>query len=154
MSEVRQGVEDPQPALSAVNQEPEFFPAFAFTEREQKFRELGWEAYKAAVPNLNAALQRMVTLASALIGGSLVFLKDDRIDRGLQLWACGLFLLSLLVAFTGSMPLGRHVNLSDPADIEAFKDQTARRKTAWLVTSFAAMVAGFVVVIAGMWVKG
>jgi hypothetical protein len=100
---------------------------------------------------LNETMARLVTLNATLLGGSLVFLKDDVVSPLWKMWAIVFFLASLMAAIFGMIPwpgVGP-VNLFEPAAIRAHKAQAQRFKENRLRYSLLYLIGGLFVAVLG-----
>jgi hypothetical protein len=92
----------------------------------------GRETLKDTIPRLDAALQRLITLDTALLGGSIFFVSSDILPHGFRLSAMFAFLASLAVAFYGSQLVGQNLALGDPDAIRSMKAQITTHRYGWL----------------------
>lgn len=126
----------------------------ALTYKEEFFLEWGLESLKGTAPAINDALQRIVVLDTALIGGGFVAAKGDV----LPFWGAVLTLLVLVVSLVASLwgiyPRGRDVNLLDPDDIQANEYDAINRKARMLRIAFIAIAGAFLVAIASLVIRG
>lgn len=74
------------------------------TAEETFYVTLQDDEIRASVPRLNEAISKMLTLATALAGGSLVFLKEDVCVPWARVAAAALFFVALGVAAFGLIP--------------------------------------------------
>lgn len=81
----------------------------------------GRETYKQIIPRLNDALQRIITLSAALLGGSIYFVNAESIPAGFRAVAMLAFFGALTAAFIGTHFRRETVDLNDPHAIERFK---------------------------------
>jgi hypothetical protein len=108
------------------------------TADEQFLLEWARESWKKSLEQLAGGLQRLVTLNTALLGGSLVFPKDDLMHPAFRWFAAGCFLASLIVSLYFSIPVSRDVNICDPPAIALHKAALAwNRRTALALASYA-----------------
>src|SRR4051812_41938515 len=66
--------------------------------------DFGGELVKRALPFVNEVLRQMVTLSSALAGGSAAFLGETMIGPGYKSAAVFCFVAALAFAFAGVLP--------------------------------------------------
>jgi len=96
---------------------------------------LDWarETYKQSIPRLLDSLQRTITLGSALLGGTMFVVAEATVPAWFRVPAMLLFLLSVSVAFYGTMPYSEAVRLNDPNHVRAFKAKVAgfRQQSLW-----------------------
>lgn len=109
----------------------------------------GRETLKQVIPRLNDALQRVSTLATALLGGSLFFATDAVLAPGFRAAAMAFFLAALVTSFIGLLPKSEIVALGDPAAIRRFKTAVAVHRQRWLSVSCVALVIGAGVSVLG-----
>lgn len=91
------------------------------TEEDLFLLEWGKESLKKNIGIVNDALQRMVTLNSALLGGSIAFYDDKVMPTAAKFWVELFFLIALISAFLGMLPKEERVDLKCPADVKAAK---------------------------------
>lgn len=113
----------------------------------------GEETAKQTIPRLNDALQRMSTLATAMLGGSLFFVTADVLAAGFRATAMTFFLAALVASFYGLLPKSEVISLGDPAAIRRFKVGVAAHRQKWLSLACLALCAGFGVAVFGAVVK-
>jgi len=113
------------------------------TPEEDRLIEWGWETYKERIPNLIAALQRVMTIDAALIGGSVALLKPDMMANDCRLVVIFLFIISLAATMIGLFP--RKGEYDWGGDTKAFKDRIARFKSICLWIAYGFFFLGLVV---------
>lgn len=106
------------------------------------------DGVKLAVPRLNDALARLVTLSTAMAGGAVGFLKDDVCTTWGRVAAAAFFFLALVAAVGGSIPYvgGRDRDLETLA---AEFDQVTRWKRVALWLTSALLGLGSLSVVLG-----
>lgn len=115
-----------------VNPDTDPIEGVPTSHRDNMLLDWGIETLKQSIPRLNDSLQRTATLATALLGGSLFFVKDDSCPPFFRMTSMFLILISLAGAFFGSLARSESVQLSDPNDIERFKTELAEHRQWWL----------------------
>jgi hypothetical protein len=124
------------------------------TDESLLFISLGEEQIKRAVPFLNEVLRQLVTLSTALMGGSIAFLKADTpIHPTAKTSAAVLFLLALLAALFGVLPYRSTIRPLFPNDIKRSVQAAMvwKDRLVWLSSGF--LVVGLVVVLFGLWLS-
>jgi hypothetical protein len=111
------------------------------------------ESARRSVPYANEVLKHLGTLNATLLGGSIVFLKEDVVQPGYRLAASAAFLLSLAMSLWGSLPAGDHVVMICPDDIMDHRERVLTVKLRCVRWACLSMFAGFVVVLAGLAVR-
>lgn len=110
----------------------------------------GMETYKQTVTRLDAALQRAITLATALVGGSIYFVSTDQVPPFFRVVAMFFFLAALSAALIGTMFHRETVPLDEPTRIEAFKTKVIAWRDKWVVWSYRHLAAGLYVATLGV----
>lgn len=123
------------------------------TDEEVFLLDWGRETYKGTIPRLNDALGRVITLSTALLGGSIYFVKDDALPPFFRVMAMFCFLAALSAAFAGTLFRRETVRLRDPEAIRKFKDEVATHRDWWLQVACWAVWAGLWFATAGVVVK-
>jgi hypothetical protein len=126
-------------------------PATAFDEQM-----VTWaiDTFKKNLEVLNSGLQRLVAFNTTLIGGSIFLLHEKPLQGPFQILATLFFLVSLAVAFWGTMPYeSLKVSLFSPPCIARKKEEAMRwkQKVLWIAGSFMAL--GFLVFLIGFMVQ-
>jgi hypothetical protein len=108
---------------------------------------LDWarETYKQSLPRLLDSLQRVITLATALLGGAIFVASAAAVPDWFRVPAMSLFLVSLSVAFYGTMPYSESVELNDPGRVREFKRTVAAFRANALWYASAALWLGLLV---------
>lgn len=109
----------------------------------------GREMQKGTIPRLDEALQRVITLDTALLGGSLYVVSADVMPSSLRAAAMLAFLVSLAAAFRGSLPLAGQMRLNDPNSVREFKEKVAVHRHRWLQRACWLMWGGLALAILG-----
>lgn len=120
----------------------------ACTAEEEYFLKLDEESVRQAIPRLNDALARLLTLATALAGGTLGLLKDDVCSGWGRVGAALCFFLAVLVAAYGVVPFQR-TRLSTPEEIADALDAARLHKRRLMLVTLAALMAGLFVALLG-----
>jgi hypothetical protein len=118
---------------------------------EEMYMAWGRDSVKLNLALVRDLLGRMLTLASALAGGSAALLKDA-VATGFQIGAFLAFLLALIFALFGILPMRENVE-NNPVAIKASKVNMLEWKHMWLWLSALSLGAGFVVIVVGMFVR-
>jgi hypothetical protein len=115
------------------------------------YAEMGREIEKQTIPRLSDALQRIITLSTAMLGGSAFFLTPGTIPDGAKAGSLFLFLMSLTMAFWGSLPYGCGVCPTCPDEVREFRRGSVEWKwwllawSSWLLLFGLAFIAiGFI----------
>ena len=101
---------------------------------EEYFLDLFLKSYERAVNRTNDALNRLVTLGTAMTGGALVLLKEDVCYGWWRVTAASLFFLALGTAIYGSVPAAIEMQFSGESVKTAFQKAAANKKR-WIWTS-------------------
>ena len=105
------------------------------------------ETKKKNIAVATDALQRLVTLNCALLGGSLALYSSGILPKWIQPVVILLFFLSLLCSVYGMIPQLRDVDSNDPAAIRDRKDKTLNEKVWVLRAASFFLIVGFLVCI-------
>ena len=106
------------------------------------------DAKKQAVPRLNDAIGKMVTLSTALAGGTLLFLKDDVCTTWGRLFAGLFFVLALCSSAFGSIPYtARGPHDRDSLNLEFESVCRWKRQAIW--TCYGFIILGFFLALVG-----
>lgn len=122
-------------------------PGQALTPDEELWFAVRDDAIRNGVTRLNDATARLLTLATALAGGSIIWLKDVCPDWS-RLGAAFLFIAALGVAVVGTVPFAA----SGPATPDAIADRVERAgrwKGRILWSSCLLILGGFMVAFLG-----
>lgn len=117
------------------------------------YLEWGRETLKQVIPRLTDSLQRVITLATALLGGSMFFASSDVVPSHFRAAAMILFLASLSMALYGILPYSAPVGLNDPRSVQDFKATVAEFRQRWLWHSVAALWLGLTAGVLGAVIK-
>lgn len=106
-------------------------------------------SFEGSVARANEALNRVLTLSTAMTGGSLVLLKEDICYGWWKVAAAALFFAALAVAVLGSVPVAVAVEF-DPTSVRAKLSHAAAVKRRWLWAASACLVAGSLAAVVGV----
>ena len=110
----------------------------------------GRETVKNNLTLVNEVLRQLVTLNSALLGGSIAFLDDSVVGAAFKPWIVFAFLASLIGSFLGMMPYEATVDVRVPEEVKRHKDDALRSKRRYLWTAGGCMALGFALAVGGM----
>ena len=122
--------------------EPIFVDGKPTSFRDNFLLDWGLESWKKSLERLADALQRLVTLNVGLLGGSVVFLKDDVCTGWGRALAFACLLFSLFASLHGSLPKTYEVDLGQPAEIERQKLNIGLFRERWLYRASVGLWAG------------
>jgi hypothetical protein len=109
------------------------------------------ESLKRNLPFVNEVLRGLVTLDTALLGGSVLWLGPQIVPAWFRLAVVLCFLLSLAAAFWGMLPYtGTAVDLRCPDLIHKHKTEALRTKQFWVWVAAWCLIAGFAVALVGL----
>jgi len=120
------------------------------TEEDKFFILWGRESLKNNLVLANEVLRQLVTLNSALLGGSIAFLDEKVIAPSFKVWVIVAFSLSLIVSFLGMMPYEGSVDLRIPEQIKQHKEKALKSKRRYLWAAGLLLGFGFAFALAGM----
>jgi hypothetical protein len=132
------------------NHNPEIQEGQAPTEEDKFYIQWGRETIKNNLNFANEVLRQLITLNSALLGGSIVFLDEKLVKppfRGLVISA---FTLSLIFSFIGMMPYEATIDIRSPQDIKDHKQKALKHKRIYLWIAGFLILAGFLIAFAGV----
>jgi hypothetical protein len=118
------------------------------TQEEQFFLDSWCRGLESSLARVNEALGKMVTLATAMAGGSVLFLKDDACTGWGRFTATILFVVAVVIGAYGSIPRSRPVEYQ-PEAVKASLIESAAFKRKWLLASFWILIAGFAFAVVG-----
>lgn len=130
--------------------EPAVYEGVPTSARDNFLIDWGLDTWRKSAERLADALQRVVTLNVTLLGGSLVFLREEVAPAWARLAAMGAFLLSLALALAGSLPRTARLDPEDPDAVLAYKSRVADAREWWLRGATWALWAGLAVAVAGV----
>jgi|GEM_PF-6998898 len=142
---------DPVDETSVIVQ-PEGWTVRPITPEEKFYLDLADDAVKQSIPRLNDAINRLITLGSAMAGGSLVFLKDDVCAPWCRFLAAFGFFLALAYAVYASIPSPAQVTCDAPSIKKVFED-VADEKNRRVTISTCLLVAGLAFAILGAFIR-
>jgi hypothetical protein len=128
------------------------------TERENFLTSWGYELQKKGIEKVEAALQRLTTLNVTLLGGSLVFLKDDLCPLWARALAFTLFLTSLGLSLWGSRIVSPSTFLLEfnpdiPDSVETSVSAVTAFRSRWLQLGGVALFAGMLAAVTGVLIR-
>lgn len=128
------------------------------TRRESFYCDYGYELHKSSLGKAEAHLQRTVAIVTTLLGGSLIFLKDDTLPPSFRAATMLLLLASLAAGLHGQSRQQRAFNADVPesvesavSSIEVFRSYYLSVASALLWAGLAAAVCGSVPRLLGIW---
>jgi hypothetical protein len=126
------------------------------TDEDRFYCAMGDEIIKRNLTFTNEVLRQLVTLSTALVGGSMVFLKDGQdslINAAFKIPAILFFLFALATAFIGMLPHSSTIWRNAPLDIRKDFERAVAWKSAmtWVAAGF--LMAGLLTVLLGILVK-
>lgn len=110
----------------------------------------GRESLKNNLVFANEVLRQLVTLNSALLGGSIAFLDETIIAVSFKVWVIVAFFLSLIMSFVGMMPYEGSVDLRIPKQIKQHKEDALKSKRCYLWIAGILLGIGFGIALAGI----
>jgi len=103
-------------------------PGNAPSEEDLFYLEWGKETTKKNIEIAHGILIQFLTLNTALMGGSVVFLSPGAVDKAWQTIALCLFFIGLFISFVGILPHETTANIISPSEIKQHKEKALRRK--------------------------
>lgn len=121
-------------------------PGSAPSEDDLFYLEWGKETTKKNIENAHGVLTQFLTLNTALMGGSVVFLSPSAVDKAWQTIALGLFFIGLFISFVGILPHETTANLISPSEIKQHKEIALHRKRVFMWLSAFSTGAGLLAI--------
>lgn len=123
------------------------------TEDDKFYVSWGRESLKNNLTHANEVLRQLVTLNSALLGGSIAFVDPTIIAIPFKVGVIIAFFVSLILSFLGIMPYEGAPDLRKPKDIKQHKEDALKSKRCYLWSSGLLLGVGFGFALAGILVK-
>ena len=120
------------------------------SDEEDFYLTWGQELPKTNLALLNDVLKQLVTLNTALLGGSVVFLSRTVMGAEFRNAVISMFLLSLCTAFVGILPYIRRIILRDPNHVKQVIQSAFTWKLHLVRIAAAFLVLGFIVALVGL----
>jgi hypothetical protein len=111
---------------------------------------VGQDTYKQMIPRLDAAYQRVITLNTAMIGGTIYFVGADQLNHAFRLASMILFFASLGCALVGGRIFNEMVPLNEARAIEDFHRRVTESRYRWLGFSYWLLFSGLAVAALGV----
>lgn len=116
------------------------------------FLKFGLEIAKSFVPNANTALSQLLTLSTALLGGTIAFWNYIPIALVYRFGIVILMLITVFICLFSAMPTEGRFNYTNPSDIRsymeyvfAYKARRLRLARGALTLTLMAMIGGLLV---------
>ena len=139
-----------RPALTDNDDDFEYVAVGPVSYNDQQLFDWVVETSKASMKTASEALQRLVTVNIALLGGSIAFIKPDMMPAYFHVVSNLVFFFSLATAAYGSMPVSYHVLALLPADIAEKKEQALSHRLLFLRCATAFLLVGFALAFVGV----
>ena len=107
------------------------------------------ETIKKNIEIAHGVLTQMLTLNTALLGGSVIFFSQGTMGKSYQFIAAALFFLGLAISFLGIFPHSSTISSISPSEIKEHKNRALKRKCNYMKAAGAFTGAGFIVVSLG-----
>lgn len=120
------------------------------SEDEEFYVLWGRETLKNNLAFTNDVLRQLVTLNTALLGGSIAFLDEKLISSTFKGGIVVLFFLSLITSFVGMMPYQHSVDLRLAEEIRQHKENAFRWKRYCLWVAGILLASGFIIALIGI----
>lgn len=121
----------------------------ALTPYEDFFLDLGLKGYEASIVRMNESLNRLLTLSTAMAGGSIALLRQDICFGWWRIIAVSMFFLALAVSAFGSIPT-KNDNMPTPLSIRDEYVRAARVKSGWIWMATILLVLGLLSATVGV----
>ncbi|MGH7802415.1 MAG: hypothetical protein ACREOW_17610 [Thermodesulfobacteriota bacterium] len=135
------------------NNEESIISGRQLTEEEKFYVAWGRESLKNNLILVNEVLRQLLTLSSALLGGSIIFIDEKIMDSHAKVVIIFLFLLSLVVSFLGMLPFEGSIDPRNPLLIKQHKEAALKWKRFFLWTASVLLISGFVLALIGIIVR-
>lgn len=113
------------------------------------YAQWGHELRKNEITLANDALQRLITLNTAIIGGSMFFQSAIVISVGARWIASTLFLVSLGISLWGISPQRRHIWTCDPDEVRNATVTAKGTKNICLLAAMFFFFLGLITIVFG-----
>jgi len=123
------------------------------TEEETFYADMGNAMVRDALPFMNQVLRQLVTLCTALLGGTLVFFKEDLVRPGVKVAAAFIFLAGLSFAFLGMLPIRERIHRGFPQQVQETVEKAIAAKSWKLRVSAVAVFVGLAVLLLGIVIR-
>jgi len=123
------------------------------TPEETFYADWARESIRHNLDLANDILRQLITLNTALLGGSVLFLDEHLVPSPLRFLAILSFLVALILSFLGVLPYEGQVDIRNITAVREHKQKAFRHKHAFLWYSAFGMALGFGFAIAGLLIK-
>jgi type III secretory pathway component EscV len=120
------------------------------SDEESFYTRWARETLKRNINLANEILKQLVTLNTALLGGSVLFLAENMMPGPLRFLAILSFFAALIVSFFGVLPYEAHLDIKNVTAIRNHKQRALHHKRKYLWGSALCSALGFGFVIAGL----
>lgn len=121
--------------------------------KEEFYLSLAGEFVKNNTKFVNDVLRQLVTLNTALLGGTIAFMNKDVIREEFKILIIIPLLGALIIAFKGIFPYSGKISFFDPIRVEAFNKEVLDYKLNFIKWSGICSLIGFSLIIAAMIIK-
>lgn len=130
-----------------MNKSPEKGTARPPTEDEKFYRQWGYETIKSNISTANDVLRLLITLNTALLGGSAAFLHDSSIGPVARTILLTFFFIALLIALLGIYPKEKKIDIRIPEEVKIHKKETLNKKRTFLKLASSFTLLGLLTAI-------
>ena len=141
------------PELRQGNHGDEIIKVAKATEEDMFYVALGDEQIKRQIPFLNEVLGRLLTLSTALMGGSIIFLKDSFLAEQFKIPSLIFFLFSLISALVGVIPYQHKIARRHLTIIKQGTNRAAKWKVRSIWISAVFLILGLIGLLIGVTVR-
>ena len=142
MSDTRRSVDDQNVGHPPVGRKPPTEPDF--------YLQWGKENAKEFIKNANAALGQLLTLSTALLGGSIAFWANIPIDVHYRFVVVAMLLSTVLVCLFSAMPSEGTMDLKSASDIRAYMEHVFAYKRKRLRIAKWSLFASLIIMMFGL----
>lgn len=121
--------------------------------KEEFYLSLSGEFVKNNTKFVNEVLRQLVTLNTALLGGTIAFMNKDVIRQELKIPIIICLLGGLVIAFKGVFPYSGKISFFNPIRVEAFNNDALNHKLKFIEQSGKCSLIGFLLIIVALILK-
>ena len=123
------------------------------SDEELFYTQWARETSKTNINLANDVLKQLLTLSTALLGGSVLFLAENMMHGFLRFLAIFSFFAALIVSFLGVLPYEAHLDIKNVTAIRNHKKRALDHKRKFLWGSALCSALGLGIVIAGLLIR-
>ena len=114
---------------------------------------LGKKMIESGVESVQDTLRQLLTLATALLGGSIALTSDQLMPQLCKVATVACFLITLGISFWGMIPYAARISPNLPETVREARSKALEWKLSRLRWAGYSLIAGFVIAFAGLIVR-